>query len=173
MNQPMEDRVAQAMAHLKAAEEAAASARAELDAASVTARSADRSVRVSVGAKGELTALEFLDGKYRTMAAAQLSAAVLEAANRARAEMARRVVETLDPLTRMTARGAAPDRMGVDWESIFGTLLSETSVARGQTAMSRLRDEIVEDDEEPAAPPRAARGTDGGRTERHERREGA
>lgn len=69
MSQPMQDRVERAMAHLKAAEQAAASARAELDAASVTARSTDRSVRVSVGAKGELTSLEFLDGKYRTMAA--------------------------------------------------------------------------------------------------------
>ncbi|CAL9432306.1 YbaB/EbfC family nucleoid-associated protein [Streptomyces pilosus] len=168
MSQPMQDRVERAMAHLKAAEQAAASARAELDAASVTARSTDRSVRVSVGAKGELTSLEFLDGKYRTMAAPQLSAAVLEAANKARAEMARRVVATLDPLTRMTARGAAPERMGVDWESVFGSLLRETSVAEGPTAMSRLRDEIVEDDEEPAAPPGAARGTDGGRRERQE-----
>lgn len=148
----MEDRVAQAMAHLKAAEEAATSARAELETASVIARSADRSVRVTVGAKGELTSLEFLDGRYRTMAAPQLSAAVLEAANTARAEMARRVVETLDPLTRMTSRGAAPERMGVDWESVFGSLLSETSVTRNRpTAMSRLRDEIVEDEEESGA----------------------
>lgn len=168
MSRPMEDRVAQALAHLKAAEEAAASARADLDAASVTALSADRSVRVSVGAKGELTSLEFLDGKYRTMAAPQLSAAVLEAANRARADMARRVVATLDPLTRMTARGAAPERMGVDWQSLFGSLLSETSVAEGPTAMSRLRDEIVEDEEEPAAPHGTARGTDDGRQERQE-----
>lgn len=166
MSQPMEDRVARAMAHLKAAEQAAATARAELDGASATARSADRSVRVSVGAKGELTSLEFLDGKYRTMAAAQLSAAVLEAANTARAEMARRVVDMLDPLTRMTARGAAPERMGVDWESVFGSLLSETAVTKGPTAMSRLRDEIVEDDEEPAAPPGTARGRDDGRQER-------
>ncbi|MFH8798141.1 YbaB/EbfC family nucleoid-associated protein [Streptomyces sp. NPDC017936] len=168
MSQPMEDRVAQAMAHLKAAEEAAASARAELDAASVSARSSDRSVRVFVGAKGELTGLEFLDGKYRTMAAAQLSAAVLEAANKARAEMARKVVATLDPLTRMTARGAAPERMGVNWESLFGSLLSETAVAEGPTAMSRLRDEIVEDEEWAAPPSRAARGTDDARQERQE-----
>jgi hypothetical protein len=32
--------------------------------------------------------------------------------------------------------------------------------------MNRLRDEIVEDDEEPAAPSGAARGTDDGRRER-------
>jgi len=154
LSQPMEDRVAQAIAHLKTTEEAVAKAQGELNTASVTARSSDRSVRVAVGSKGELTSLEFLDGKYRSMAASQLSASVLEAANAARAEMARRVVDLLDPLTRMTSRGrAAPERMGVDWGSIFGTLLDETSVDEQPTAMSRLRDEIHEDEEEPAAPP--------------------
>ncbi|MGW1505866.1 YbaB/EbfC family nucleoid-associated protein [Streptomyces mirabilis] len=153
MSQPIEQRVAQAMAHLKATEEAVAKAQSELNAASVTARSADRSVRVTVGAKGELTSLEFLDGKYRAMAAAQLSATVLEAVNTARADMARRVVETLDPLVRMSAQGTVPERMGVDWDSIFGSMLSENSVAQGPTAMSRLRDEIHEDEEEPTAPP--------------------
>ncbi|WP_434587655.1 YbaB/EbfC family nucleoid-associated protein [Streptomyces sp. A5-4] len=159
----MEDRVAQATAHLKATEEAVAGARGELDAASVTARSADRSVRVAVGSKGELTSLEFLDGKYRNMAAPQLSASVLEAANTARAEMARQVVAVLDPLTRMSARGPVPERMGVDWGSIFGSLLSETSVAQEPTAMSRLRDEIHEDEDEPPAAPPADRGTAGKR----------
>ncbi|MFF3713944.1 YbaB/EbfC family nucleoid-associated protein [Streptomyces phaeochromogenes] len=159
MSPSIEDRVARARAHLKATEEAAAKVRGELAAASVTARSADRSVQVAVGAKGELTSLEFLDGKYRSMAASQLSASVLEAANAARAEMARRVVDTLDPLTRMTAGGLAPERMGVDWGSVFGSLISETSVEQGSTAMSRLRDEIHEDeDEEEPAPPPGGRG---------------
>jgi hypothetical protein len=153
LSQSMEDRVAAARAHLKATEEAVAKAEGELNTASVTARSADRSVRVAVGPKGELTSLEFLDGKYRSMAASQLSASVLEAANTARAEMARRVVDLLDPLTRMTARGMAPERMGVDWGSVFGSLLSETSVDEGPTAMSRLRDEIHEDEAEPTGPP--------------------
>ncbi|QFR98116.1 YbaB/EbfC family DNA-binding protein [Streptomyces tsukubensis] len=152
----MDDRVARAVAHLKATEEAVARAQGELNASSVTARSGDRSVRVVVGAKGEVTNLEFLDGKYRTMAAAQLSTSVLEAMNAARAEMARRVVHTLDPLTRLTSRGMAPERTGVDWGSIFGSLIEETSVDRQPTAMSRLRDEIHEDDEETAAP--AGRG---------------
>jgi hypothetical protein len=169
MSQPMQERAARAMDHLKAAEESVASARAELDATSVTARSADRSVRASVGAQGELTGLEFLDGKYRTMAAAQLSAAVLEAANTARAEMTRRVVDTLEPLTRMIAWGAAPERKGVDWESIFGSLLRETSGTKEPTAMSRLRDEIVEDDEQPDVPGgTSVRGTADGRRQRQE-----
>ncbi|MBU6533102.1 YbaB/EbfC family nucleoid-associated protein [Streptomyces sp. NPDC057245] len=169
MSQPIEDRVARARARLKTVEDATASAQSELDAASVSARSADRSVRVSVGAKGELTGLEFLDGRYRTMAAAQLSAAVLEATNLARAEMARRVVDTLEPLTRLTAWDDVPDRVGVDWKSVFGSLLTETAAPKGPTAMSRLRDEIVEDDEEPPVPPgTSARGTEDGRRERQE-----
>ncbi|MFE0731259.1 YbaB/EbfC family nucleoid-associated protein [Streptomyces antibioticus] len=150
MSESMSDRVAEAMAHLKATEEAAARAREELNTASATALSADRSVRLTVGAKGELTSLEFLDGKYRSMAASQLSASVLEAVNVARAEMARRVVDTLDPLTRMTSQGMAPEGTGVDWGSIFGSLLRETSVETRPTAMSRLRDEIHEDEEDPA-----------------------
>ncbi|WP_228034054.1 YbaB/EbfC family nucleoid-associated protein [Streptomyces spongiae] len=152
MSESMEDRVAKAMAHLKETEEAVARAQSQLNAASVTAHSADRSVRVAVGGKGELTSLEFLDGKYRSMAASQLSASVLEAVNAARAEMARRVVDTLDPLTRMTSRGMAPRRMGVDWGSVFDSLLSETAVERRPTATSRFRDEIHEDEEPPAAP---------------------
>ncbi|MFJ8754210.1 YbaB/EbfC family nucleoid-associated protein [Streptomyces sp. NPDC102441] len=153
MSQSIDDRVAQAQANLKATEEAIAQARGELNAASVTARSTDRSVRVTVGPKGELTSLEFLDGAYRSMAASQLADAVLEAANSARAEMARQVVAVIDPITRMTARGDVPERMGVDWGSVFGTLLSETSDETDPTPMSRLRDEIHEDDEEPAVPP--------------------
>jgi DNA-binding protein YbaB len=156
----MEDRVAQAMAHLKATEEAVAKAKVELDAASATARSADRAVRVVVGPKGELTSLEFLDGKYRSMAAAQLSASVLEAANAARAEMARQVVEKLEPIARMTSRGRT-EQSGIDWDSVFGSVLRETSVSQESTAMSRLRDEIVEDEEEHVSGPEA-RGADAG-----------
>lgn len=158
MSESINDRVAEAMAHLKATQEAVAKAQSELNAASMTAHSADRAVRVTVGGKGELTNLEFLDGKYRSMAASQLSASVLEAVNQARADMARRVVETVDPLTRLTPRGMAPERMGVDWSSIFGSMLSENSVEKGSTAMDRLRDEIHEDEEEPATP--VGRGTE-------------
>ncbi|MFH8534004.1 YbaB/EbfC family nucleoid-associated protein [Streptomyces tendae] len=161
MSQSMDDRVAQAMAQLAAAQEAATAARAKLDAASTTAHSADRAVRVTVGAKGELTSLEFLDGKYRSMAAGQLSAAVLEAANRARAEMARLVVDTIDPLSRMTVRdGAAPQETDVDWDSIFGNLLSETAVDDRSTSMKGFRDEIVEDDEETVTRPGAGEAGD-------------
>ncbi|QKV97980.1 YbaB/EbfC family nucleoid-associated protein [Streptomyces sp. NA02950] len=154
----MEDRVAQAMAHLKATEEAVEKAEAELSQASETARSADKSVQVVVGAKGELAGLEFLGGKYKNMTAAQLSAAVLEAANKARAEMARRVVGVVDPIIKQVPGGGTSERMGVDWDKIFGSILSDSAEAHKPTAMSRLRDEIHEDDEEQTAAP-AENGT--------------
>ncbi|MDH6622250.1 hypothetical protein M2271_000037 [Streptomyces sp. LBL] len=53
MRESIDNRVAEAMAHLKATEEAVAKAQVGLNAASVTAHSADRSVRVDVGAKGD------------------------------------------------------------------------------------------------------------------------
>lgn len=149
----MDDRVAQAMAHLKATEEAVAKAEGELSQASETARSADRSVQVTVGAKGDLVGLEFLDGKYKNMNAAQLSSAVLEAANKARAEMARRVIGMLDPITKQIPGGGTSERMGVEWDKIFGSMISEPAEAQRPTAMSRLRDEIHEDEEEQAAAP--------------------
>ncbi|MFI5689330.1 YbaB/EbfC family nucleoid-associated protein [Streptomyces sp. NPDC051636] len=148
MDGSLEDRVAQAMAHLKATEEAVAKVEGELSQASETARSADRSVQVTVGAKGELAGLEFLGGMYKNMTAAQLSAAVLEATNKARAEMARRVVGMLDPIARKVPGGGMSERRNVDWDKIFGSMLSDPSDAPKPTAMSRLRDEIHDDDEE-------------------------
>ncbi|MFD9545661.1 YbaB/EbfC family nucleoid-associated protein [Streptomyces sp. NPDC060022] len=158
MSQSMEDRVAKAMAHLKATEEAVAKANAELEQNEATARSADRSVKVTVGSKGDLIGLEFLDGKYKTMAASQLSAAVLEAATQARADMARTVMGVLDPLTKRVTDGSMSERMGVDWDKIFGSLVSENPDAQKPTAMSRLRDEIHEDEEEQGAAPKVRKG---------------
>ncbi|MGW1561934.1 YbaB/EbfC family nucleoid-associated protein [Streptomyces sp. NPDC002144] len=74
MSESINDRVAEAMAHLTATQEAVAKATSELNAASMTAHSAGRAVRVTVGGKGELTSLEFLDGKYRAMDAPQVPA---------------------------------------------------------------------------------------------------
>src|SRR4051794_8377132 len=94
MDESIEQRLAQAMAELEATEAAVARAEQELSSATCTVRSPDRAVEVTVSSQGDLTALKFLDGKYRTMAASQLAACVLEAAQEARALMARRVMAT-------------------------------------------------------------------------------
>ncbi|MBB5939700.1 YbaB/EbfC family nucleoid-associated protein [Streptomyces zagrosensis] len=156
--EPMEQRLTKAMAELDAVRTAAAAAEEQLRNASLTVRSRDRAVEVSVGASGELLDLRFLDGKYRTMTAAQLAASVLEAARQGRTEMAHRVIETFEPLTRPS--GDTPEFGGIDidWERIFGSALGGGPGARGaRSAGDRLRDEIHEDT--PDAP-RPTRGRD-------------
>ncbi|MGW1411544.1 YbaB/EbfC family nucleoid-associated protein [Streptomyces sp. NPDC002403] len=160
MNEPMEQRLNEAMARLKATEEAVAKAEEDVKEASATAVSVDRSVQVTVGPQGTLVSVEFLDGKYKNMAAAQLSSAVLQAAEKARAEMARRVVDLFEPLTQSIGGGTFSDHVGVEWDKIFGSILDgaereETS----SSATDRLRDEIHEDGEETSPAP-----TVGGKT---------
>jgi DNA-binding protein YbaB len=146
MNEPMEQRLANAMAELEAVQAAVARAEGELRQASATARSRDRAVEVTVGPQGELTGLKFLDGKYLTMGAAQLAASVLEAAGQGRAEMAHRVMETFAPLTRPSGRVPEFGGIDVEWDRIFGSALGGGKGTGGsRPARDRLRDEIHED----------------------------
>jgi DNA-binding protein YbaB len=149
--EPMEQRVAKAMAELQAVEAAVARAEEDLRGASHTVRSRDRTVEVTVGPQGELTGLRFLDGRYRSMPAGQLAASVLEAVGQGRAEMAHRVREIFEPLTRPS--GVAPEFGGfdVDWDRILGPAYEGAADTGGRPARDRLRDEIHEDpdDERP------------------------
>ncbi|WP_327110983.1 YbaB/EbfC family nucleoid-associated protein [Streptomyces sp. NBC_01341] len=143
----MQQRIAQAMAELENVQNGVAKAEAELRAASVTVRSRDRAVEVTVGSQGELTGLVFLEGKQRTMAAGELAASVLEAAGRARTQMSRRVMKKLQPFTE--SGGAVPGFPGieVDWERIFGPGVRDGS-GGGRRRDSKLQDEIGEDAED-------------------------
>ncbi|MCO5971948.1 YbaB/EbfC family nucleoid-associated protein [Actinoallomurus soli] len=148
----MEQRIAEARARLESTRAAVARARADLSSSSSTARSKDRSVEVTVGPQGELQRVKFLDEKFRTMEAAQLAASIVEAANKGRATMARRVIDTFSALT-----PSEPDIDGlpgfkIDFEEIFGSALAAGRRGRGTGASGRgarpsakLRDEIVED----------------------------
>lgn len=148
--EPIEERIAKARAALEETRAAVARAEGSVRAASVKVRSRDRSVEVTVGPQGELTQISFPDNKYRTMGAAQLSAAVLEAVQNARGQMARRVMEAFGPLAEGIGElpgVAAGGRF--DWENIFGPL-AETAKGAGRGASAkaagaRLRDEIHED----------------------------
>lgn len=139
-------RLAQAMAELAATEAAVAAAEEELRDAAYTVRSRDRSVEVTVGPQGELTGVDFLQDRHRTMTAAQLSASVLEAAAAARDLMARRVKETLEPLTRPSRTVPELTGVDVDWGRIFGPgVLDEEDTPGRRPGGTRLRDEIHED----------------------------
>jgi DNA-binding protein YbaB len=149
VNESIEQRLAQAMAELEATQTAVAQAEQELSHATCTVRSPDRAVEVTVSSQGDLTALKFLDGKYRTMTASQLAASVLESAQDARAQMARRVMATFEPFTRPSTGVPELTGVDVDWNRIFGPgVLEGPRAAQGRSGAGRLRDEINEDTED-------------------------
>ncbi|MFE6281202.1 YbaB/EbfC family nucleoid-associated protein [Streptomyces sp. NPDC057877] len=145
MSEPMEQRIAAAMAELEAVRAAAAQAEERLATASATVRSRDRAVEVTVGAGGELTGLKFLDNKYRTMNPAQLAASVMEAVGRGRARMAREVMDVFGPLTEPSGNVPGLRGVDIDWEHIFGPALSAETGGGSRRGGDRLRDEIHED----------------------------
>ncbi|MEW1550896.1 YbaB/EbfC family nucleoid-associated protein [Streptomyces tsukubensis] len=157
MNEPIQERLAKAVAGLERTRQAVAAAEERLRGADITVRSGDRSVEVTVNAQGQLVDVRFLDGRYRTMGAPQLTAAVLEAARQAQAEMARTVLDTFRPLSETVGGRPHIEGSGVDWGDVFGPLLD--TVERGSAgrggASDRLRDEITEDGEDPAPVTRA------------------
>lgn len=146
MTEPIEQRIAKAMAELESVKAAVARAEEQLADATATVRSRDRAVEVTVGPQGHLTGLKFLDGKHLSMNATQLAASVMEAAERGRAQMARQVVELFDPLTRPSATMPELGGVDVDWDRLFGSALrDEDGGGRARRPGDRLRDEILED----------------------------
>ncbi|MFJ9031026.1 YbaB/EbfC family nucleoid-associated protein [Streptomyces sp. NPDC102274] len=114
------EKLAEAMAELEAIQAGVAEAEKELREASVTVRSKDRAVEVTVGPQGELVTLRFLDNKYRTMAASELAASVLESVGQAKTQMARRVMEVFKPFTEPSTTVTGLTGVDVDWEKILG-----------------------------------------------------
>ncbi|MGY0064654.1 YbaB/EbfC family nucleoid-associated protein [Streptomyces sp. LZ34] len=143
----IKERLAKAMADMERTQQAVAQAKAQLSTASVTVRSRDRAVEATVSAQGQVTDVKFLDGKYRTMGAAQLAASVMEAVTQAQAQMAQTVMDTFRPLSDSVSGAPRLDGVGIEWGEIFAPLADTAS--RGGTAhgrsSDRLRDEIHED----------------------------
>ncbi|QDY80310.1 YbaB/EbfC family nucleoid-associated protein [Streptomyces qinzhouensis] len=150
MTEPIQERLAEAVARLEQTQRAVAAAEQRLRGAGVTVRSRDRSVEVTVDSRGQLADVRFLDGKYRTMGASQLTAAVLEAARQGQAEMARTVLDTFQPLSEAVGGRPRIEGSGVDWGQVFGPLVETVergAAGRGGTS-HRLRDAITEDGDE-------------------------
>ncbi|WP_326813246.1 YbaB/EbfC family nucleoid-associated protein (plasmid) [Streptomyces scopuliridis] len=140
-------RLAQATAELESVQSAAADAERQMSAFASSAHSADGSVEVSVGGQGEVTEVRFLDGKYRSMTASQLSEAVLSTIQEARSHHSRMVRDLFEPLTRPSAVMPELPGLELDWDRIVGPAadsLPEDSLPR--TANDRLRDEIEGDE---------------------------
>ncbi|MEU5655338.1 YbaB/EbfC family nucleoid-associated protein [Streptomyces sp. NPDC047737] len=120
MTEPLEKRLEKAMAELQAAQEAVARTERELRSASFSALSSDRSVRATAGPQGELSAIEFLENKYRDMSPQELAACVLEAASAARLKMHRHVMKAMEPFTEPSSNVPELKGFELDWERIFG-----------------------------------------------------
>jgi DNA-binding protein YbaB len=148
-SESIKERLAKARADLEKTEKAVARAQEELSTASATVRSRDRTVEVTVNAQGQLSDVKFLDGKYRNMGAAQLSASLIEAARQAQAQMAQTVLNSFQPLSDVVGDMPRIEGMDVNWGKIFGPLTAtvERASAQRRGAGDGLRDEIDEDGE--------------------------
>ncbi|QHF95312.1 YbaB/EbfC family DNA-binding protein [Streptomyces sp. NHF165] len=86
------------LARLQEAREQARAARESLDGISATATARDRLLSVTVDARGIVQDVRFHTTRYRSMAAAELSAAVLETIGRAQEEAAEEMRSALAPV---------------------------------------------------------------------------
>jgi hypothetical protein len=77
-------------------------------ARSVTARSSDGVVEVTVGANGHAAGIHFVDKRFRGMAAPQLGDSALKALTTARAEVAARAVAGMTAANLLPALPAQP-----------------------------------------------------------------
>ncbi|MFE5741376.1 YbaB/EbfC family nucleoid-associated protein [Streptomyces celluloflavus] len=86
------------MAQLEQAREQAHRTQQALAEVSATATSRDRMVSATVDAQGAVTGLKFHSTRYRSMAAAELSAALLDTIRQAQDEATAQVSQLLQPV---------------------------------------------------------------------------
>jgi DNA-binding protein YbaB len=163
----LEDKLAMAMVELEAVQANAGRIQEELDSASVTVLSKDRSVEVTVSSQCQLVSLTFKGDRHRAMDGEQLSAIIMETVASARTQMAERVTAALRPLTErkgvfadfgpspeFAANGAALPA-STNWDALFDRLSNPPVpvLDAGTGASGKLRDEIVDEETEPAPAP--------------------
>jgi DNA-binding protein YbaB len=109
MSSPHAQAVAEMLGQLAEHSDRLRRARSFLEAQRATATSNDHMVSVTVDSRGDIAELKFHTTRYRSMAPAELAAAVTGVIAEARAQMAELVAETLAPLA---PRGLSPaDRL--------------------------------------------------------------
>ncbi|MFF9488140.1 YbaB/EbfC family nucleoid-associated protein [Streptomyces sp. NPDC014676] len=96
MEDSVEQELQEALSEFARHRDALMRAQQDVAALSVTVRSKDRAVEVTVGAGGELNALRFLNDKHKEMSGQKLAAAVMETITAARTEVVARATEHLD-----------------------------------------------------------------------------
>ncbi|MFE2413408.1 YbaB/EbfC family nucleoid-associated protein [Kitasatospora sp. NPDC059408] len=92
---PFAQQIEEAMETLRVQQARIEEATRKLQAETVSVTSKDRMITAVLGAQGEVVSLTFHTTAYRSMAPAQLSAALTDVLNRARADMGAKVTESL------------------------------------------------------------------------------
>ncbi|MEV5493480.1 YbaB/EbfC family nucleoid-associated protein [Streptomyces bobili] len=113
MDESLRQQLEQTMSEFTKQQESLVQVRQELTELSVTMRSKDRAVEVTVGPQGEPTALRFLNNKHQTMSGQALATSVLEAMAAARQEIADQVAARFE-----TVRGAGLGVAGTNLEDL-------------------------------------------------------
>ncbi|NBM20622.1 YbaB/EbfC family nucleoid-associated protein [Streptomyces sp. GC420] len=166
MSNPLEERLAEALAEFEETRVRLDEAAAEASRISATVTAKDRSVEATVGAQGEVTNLRFPTSRYRTMAPAELANAVMTTIAAARSQAASQLLDIYRPFGPVP--GLSPDAEGgfapVEWEELFAPLREDPDLvvpSSRSTATSRgaLLDELVDDEE-------SGTGTEEGTTRR-------
>ncbi|MFE0422434.1 YbaB/EbfC family nucleoid-associated protein [Streptomyces sp. NPDC058953] len=150
MTNHWEARLAEALTEFEETREQLNKAAAEATRISVTVTSKDRSVEATVGAQGELRSLRFPTSRYRSMAPAELSGALMSTIARARREAASQLLDLYRPfgpvpgMSADTEAGFTP----VAWDELLAPLREEgIDVPATRPAPSgALLDELVDDE---------------------------
>ncbi|MGW0925166.1 YbaB/EbfC family nucleoid-associated protein [Streptomyces sp. NPDC002755] len=122
MDDSVKRQLEQALEEFGQQRDALVKARDELAALSVTMRSKDRSVEVTVGPQGEPTALRFLNNKYKAMSAQALAASVLEVLTAARQDVAQTSADRLAEFTGEGLSVAGSNLEGIDFDRLLEPL---------------------------------------------------
>jgi DNA-binding protein YbaB len=116
------EQITQSLERLREHQERMAAATAELQASTASATSKDRLVTAKVGPQGQVVSITFHTDGYRAMAPAELSAALVEVLNRARADMGERVIEAMRPFTGLGESLRASMAGGTELDTLLAPL---------------------------------------------------
>ncbi|KQX49509.1 MULTISPECIES: YbaB/EbfC family nucleoid-associated protein [unclassified Streptomyces] len=154
MNNPLEERLAEALAEFEETRARLDEAAAEAARISVTVTAKDRTVEATVGAQGELTQLRFPTNRYRTMAPAELASVVMGTIAAARAQASSQLLDVYRPFGPIP--GLDADAEGgfspVEWDELFAPLRQDPDLVvpssrSSATSGGALLDELVDDED--------------------------
>lgn len=125
MDASLQHQLEEAMAEFSRHQAELLKVRDEMRALSVTVRSKDRAVEVTLGAQGEVTAMRFLDNKHQSMSGHELAASVLDAMSVAREEIGARARAGFDAIARRGQGVAGSGLEGLDLDQLFSAVKNE------------------------------------------------